>query len=747
MEEMWNMKFHEVNASQWGAGHSRPRNLATNICNIPDIPDTKRSDPNSFLSEDVYCKGQVINCIVASDGNTHTPPTVFSRKNNTERLITVAEAEQLLLWPQGVTDGGDSRFGHDRATRMKMIGNAIGGHHLREILYRWHPTKRQAVVNNIRTNPGNATQPAGQYPDPAIMTAGELEAALKSMSDDELDAWIAMRSENYSLPELDLEVEESAGPYAKPGVAYHIPAGQVEAVMHQVKQQVDKGYMQEVTYEHGMWVSPGFGKYKGREWPGTSMRMYRILTDLRKLNAVLKKPPAHWVDSVLDARELSKEVPPGSTHFLGCDISDAFSTCKLTERAQKLCVVELNGRFFMYMGGPQGLAPMALFWNAHVQDGFHKIMGNHWRKMWICFVDDMGVHGKSPEEVTTRARILSRILVRLEKPHAFGVKGDADNTWKAAPKESMVLAGLKYSARGISCNEEILEALKRTLTQYKVTNKEDAQHVIGTIQYSYTAFQWDDASLTRYSSLMKVLNDAMKVASAPRARINWDEACKNACIELHDHIVNRPLAYWSPFELINDDNCLVSMTDASDDGVAGCLFVVKKADARDVTMADLQDHTVSTLIAINSKILDEGQRTWNTYEAEILAAVRMVQKHGSYITTATAKFPTSGPNFKAKIGFLSDSTTAIGRWKALTIPIGDIEHLSAKSRRFFSWADICAGTRYWPFTINHLSGNDISLPHMLSHLGNLAKTKAKELKAVGIERTVKLLLTSLNKNQ
>ena len=99
-----------------------------------------------------------------------------------------------------------SRFGHDRATRMKMIGNAIGGHHLREILYRWHPTKRQAVVNNIRTNPSNATQPAGQYPDPAIMTADELEAALKSMSDDELDAWIAMRSENYTLPELDLRL-------------------------------------------------------------------------------------------------------------------------------------------------------------------------------------------------------------------------------------------------------------------------------------------------------------------------------------------------------------------------------------------------------------------------------------------------------------------------------------------------------------------------------------------------------------
>ena len=101
-----------------------------------------------------------------------------------------------------------------------------------------------------------------------------------------------------------------------------------------------------------MWVSLGIGKCKGHEWPGTSMRVYHILTDLRKLNAVLKKPPAHWVDSVVDARELSKEVPPASTHSLGCDISDAFSTCKPAERAPKLCVVELNGCFFMYLGGP-----------------------------------------------------------------------------------------------------------------------------------------------------------------------------------------------------------------------------------------------------------------------------------------------------------------------------------------------------------------------------------------------------------
>ena len=87
------------------------------------------------------------------------------------------------------------------------------------------------------------------------MTYTELEALLSAMSDDELDSWIAERSAGYTLPELDLEVEEGTGPYAKPGVSYSIPSGQVETIMYQVKQQVDKGYLVDVRFEHGMWVS------------------------------------------------------------------------------------------------------------------------------------------------------------------------------------------------------------------------------------------------------------------------------------------------------------------------------------------------------------------------------------------------------------------------------------------------------------------------------------------------------------
>ena len=196
METMWDSNFHEVNASQWGAGHSRPRHIATNICNISDIPDQCRSDPNSFISDDVYCNGQTVNCIVASDAkiNTHNPATVLSRKNNTERLVTVAEAESLLLWPRGVTNGGTANFGFDRATRMKMIGNAIGGHHLREILYRWKTPRFSPIMNKIKAARGNSTRQEDTSPDPAKMTYTALEALLSAMTDDELDSWIAERS-------------------------------------------------------------------------------------------------------------------------------------------------------------------------------------------------------------------------------------------------------------------------------------------------------------------------------------------------------------------------------------------------------------------------------------------------------------------------------------------------------------------------------------------------------------------------
>ena len=78
-----------------------------------------------------------------------------------------------------------------------------------------------------------------------------------------------------------------------------------------------------------------------------------------------------------------------------------------------------------------------------------------------------------------------------------------------------------------------------------------------------------------------------------------------------------PRAYSNPDGLITDDTCLVIMSDASDIGVGSALWHVKRADASKVTIEDLQDHTISTIIAIDAKVLSQSEQHWFTFEQEI----------------------------------------------------------------------------------------------------------------------------------
>ena len=43
------------------------------------------------------------------------------------------------------------------------------------------------------------------------------------------------------------------------------------------------------------------------------------------------------------------------------------------------------------------------------------------------------------------------VLDALEKPHAFGEKGQEINTWEAPPGPSMILTGLEHTEHGIIC--------------------------------------------------------------------------------------------------------------------------------------------------------------------------------------------------------------------------------------------------------------------------------------------------------
>ena len=85
------------------------------------------------------------------------------------------------------------------------------------------------------------------------------------------------------------------------------------------------------------------------------------------------------------------------------------------------------------------------------------------------------------------------------------------------------------------------------------------------------------------------------------------------------------------------------------------------------------------LVAVRYRKLTDVQQRWHTFETELYAIVLGVQFFRSFITTATAKFPVSGP---AKIAFWSDSTTALSQWTSITLSAATTDFLSAKARRF-----------------------------------------------------------------
>jgi len=83
-----------------------------------------------------------------------------------------------------------------------------------------------------------------------------------------------------------------------------------------------------------------------------------------------------------------------------------------------------------------------------------------------------------------------------------------------------------------------------------------------------------------------ILEDAIKRYNATpgnRKAIQWGTTEIQACENLDSIIKNSAWAYMRPEDLLGPNKCIVIMTDASDSAVCISIFVVNKANAKDVT--------------------------------------------------------------------------------------------------------------------------------------------------------------------
>ena len=705
---MWDDTPVELNAKHYGSPSARPRQYMADFVNLHELHHQPPLSPNAVLSTNRFCDSPHMPCIVAAE-HTYNVPTVTDTISKRRTRLTIGECEQMMGWPAGITRR-PSCPDEPYATQLQRIGNALNNHQLHHILKHLH-----------RNLPASAVWPV----QVEMLTAEDLETQLASLTDAQLITWVRSQIGDWEPEALHLRVKPGQRPFGKPRRGYSVPPGLHASMRYAIDDQIRKGYLRKVQYTSDMFISQGFCQVKpDRYYPGTDIPMVRLLADCRALNQACVDSPHHHFDCCPTQLDMASRVPLGATHYRYYDLSDAFHTCKIADDSAHLVVVQFNGEFYQYVGGAQGIANMAVHWNIHLTDAFDRVLGIHWRDWYTLFVDDLGVHGFSDTQARTRGRVLEAILTVLDKP--FSDKTGADYS------ESLELAGLYFDRHGVRLSDEAFASLEQCLREYPVRSVRDIQHVVGVIQYCYSAFEWPSHTASaEYSDLLGKLTDITKVSPRliPKA---WETAYPPVRDKLLSLMKKRPWAYCDPRSIIDDNHCLVMTTDASDTAVAVTLFRVNKPNAADITKDDLTDPSKSQIIGITYKKLNKAQLKWLTFEAELYAIVLGCTKFGSFITTATQGYPPSGTK---KIALWSDSTTALSQMAQLTLPSGATEHLSAKARRFFSWADKVAYTRYWPIVTHHLPGDDNDISHILSHLGEETRHRHNYLQAVEARTT------------
>ena len=719
MQQLWQCPAIELQALDFGSISRRSRIIITNVTSSAElIRRTRPSEPNRFVDDySWYCPSGHFPCIVAS-GNTLNPPRVIHRETHQSRTLHLNESEVAQGLPRYVTDG----FDLTPAQCLRMIGNALNLWMMWPILRNYRPSlSRQAIpIRYISVFHSTLHTSPTSFPNTSAGADAYAEV-LNALDDAALFSYFHQQCSGFKPSELSLQLRPGTGPYAKPKFPYPVPSGLVQATHYALDQQVAHGQLTELTHINDKhWISNSFVKEKkGRVWPGTTIPLVRILFDLRALNSCLLPAPPHWNFASPDQSSMCQFIPRDTQYMLQCDLSNAFSTATIAKDSRNLLVTQILGRYFQCVGGPQGLANMALFWNPHLQEAFYAALSIHWKWWWTTFVDDCGIFGNSKRAVRMRSRILSILLDYLKKPHAFG--NNKDGTWQMEPQTSMILAGINVTPQGFSIATDQLDVLRFALREYKVRTKQDAQHVIGVIQYCHTAFRMDPDTWKLYAEALHKLIDTANAVTAQNAKVDWYPTCDQACLFLESLIESAPRAMWNPDTILDDNQCIAALSDASDTAAGICLYVVNEPNANLITEEMLKDREKSQLIATKLHKFSTSQQRWAVFEKEMYGSVLSVDTWGNFITTATSRFAIDSS--KPKIVFFTDSTTTIAKWTKLHVPDGNLKNLCSKWRRFNNWVCIVAHTIHWPLVVKYIPGERISLTHMLSHMGHLIQSR------------------------
>ncbi|KAF4655684.1 hypothetical protein FOL47_009330 [Perkinsus chesapeaki] len=556
----------------------------------------------------------------------------------------------------------------------------------------------------------------GSTPACALIPQSVEDILLKSDTEIVADFKAGLKDINYEAPVLDFSIPEALAksPF-QCSAPYGVPSGLWPGTMKRVNEELEMGNWVQTKLGPEQWVSACFPKSKGRTYTddrGIDREEVRLLIDLRRLNSVICIPHYYRVDG--QSKEVFlREVPETSRYFCTVDVSNAFSTIRVSERSSNLLCLRLGDAYYRSLVALQGLSISPLYWRFHLRHGLVTILGPEVLEYTAIFVDDILIYAPTRELCEHRRRLICCALWALDKQISSKVPAEV--------REYADCIGFRWSQGGVVMTEHNEAKLRRALS----ANPSSAPHlrrVIGSIKYASTAFR----KLERfcdYATIMKTLHQTE--CTKP---FHFSEEAKQALVKLSEAVTLAPMALHSYRDLVDGETrCWVIVADASDVACGAGLYRVT-GQAKAITPDILQDASRSSLVSVTSKVLSQHELRWQIYEKEVFSVLHAVQTWYRLLVSTTR--PISCPGLasdfddKAKILVMTDSMICLHRWSTYEIPGCPLA--SPKVKRFLSWCEDVGEWRHLPMIFRHCKGISNDLADLLSRWATALAKSARQ---------------------
>ena len=157
------------------------------------------------------------------------------------------------------------------------------------------------------------------------------------------------------------------------------------------------------------------------------------------------------------------------------------------------------GKIYVYMVTIQGCSAAAAWFNFVIEHALSALFGTAHFHFWTRFVDDFSTFGSTVAQCENRHKILTAALSVL----GFKISDKTDNQ----ASEYGQCAGIRFTAQGITLNDDGINTLKLALAQRPKTTAE-CKTLIGSIMYGHTAFEWRPAEMSWFARMMQPMHTA-----------------------------------------------------------------------------------------------------------------------------------------------------------------------------------------------------------------------------------------------